>query len=82
VKRFIFFLFVLLNHCLLSASAQNAIFKEYDIRGVVGSEFTVEDTYDIACAIGTYFLEKNPLIKTVAVGGMDGPTHLRLKSTL
>lgn len=74
MKRIFCCLLILLNHCLLSASAQDIIFKEYDIRGVVGSEFTVEDSYDIACAMGTYLLEKDAKIKTIAVGA-DGRIH-------
>lgn len=49
----------------------DAIFREYDIRGKVGSEFIIDQTYDITRAIITYFKSKNPLVKTVAVG-MDG----------
>lgn len=45
-----------------------SIFREYDIRGKVGSEFVVEQTYDVTCAIITYFLQKNPQIKAIVVG--------------
>lgn len=74
MKRSLFLFFFWLNHCLLSAVAQDAIFKEYDIRGIVGTEFTLEDTYDIAYAIGTYLLEKDSTTKKVVVGA-DGRIH-------
>jgi phosphomannomutase / phosphoglucomutase len=49
----------------------DSIFREYDIRGKVGSEFIIEDVYKLAQAIATYFLQLNPNTKTVAIG-MDG----------
>lgn len=70
---FIFFI-TLFNYGLLFAEAKDSIFKEYDIRGVVGKEFEVEDTYQIASAIGTYFLEENPSTKTIVLG-TDGRIH-------
>lgn len=48
-----------------------SIFREYDIRGKVGSEFVIEQTYDLTRAIITYFLQKNPHINTIVIG-MDG----------
>lgn len=48
-----------------------AIFKKYDLRGIVGQEFNICDTYDLTKAIVTYFKKKYPTIKTIAVG-MDG----------
>ena len=59
---------------MLFATAQDVVFREYDIRGVVGKEFEVEDTYDIGCAIATYLLEKDATIKTIALGA-DGRVH-------
>lgn len=50
------------------------IFREYDIRGRVGSEFVLDDTYDLACAIAYYFVQNKKSVKTVAVG-MDGRVH-------
>ncbi|MCF7799829.1 phosphomannomutase/phosphoglucomutase [Candidatus Babeliales bacterium] len=47
------------------------IFKKYDIRGIVGKEMPIESTYNIAKAITTFFLKKNPKIKNILVG-MDG----------
>lgn len=52
----------------------DTIFREYDIRGEVGSEFIIDQSYDLACAIAFYCAQKNPVLKTVAVG-MDGRTH-------
>jgi phosphomannomutase / phosphoglucomutase len=51
-----------------------AIFREYDIRGIVGSELLIEETYDLGKAIGTYFKQEYPEQKTVLVG-RDGRTH-------
>lgn len=50
------------------------IFREYDIRGIVGTELVVENIYDLTCAIVDYCLEKNPTATTVALG-MDGRVH-------
>ncbi len=74
MKRFLFLLILLANQFLLSAAAQDAIFKEYDIRGVVGKQFNIEDSYEIACAIAAYFLEKDATIQTIALGA-DGRVH-------
>jgi phosphomannomutase / phosphoglucomutase len=52
----------------------DAIFREYDIRGKIGSEFDINQVYDLACATAYYFVEHNPTVRTVVVG-MDGRTH-------
>lgn len=52
----------------------DTIFREYDIRGKVGSELIIEDVYDLARAIAFYFSQKKVTVKTVAVG-MDGRLH-------
>lgn len=49
----------------------DSIFREYDIRGKIGSELIIADMYDLARSIAYYFQQKNPSIKTVALG-MDG----------
>lgn len=49
-------------------------FKKYDIRGVVGDEFTLEKTYRLTQAIAHYFLQQQPTMSTVIVG-MDGRVH-------
>ena len=48
-----------------------SIFREYDIRGIVGTHFNPEETYDLGRALVTYFLEKNPKTTTITIG-MDG----------
>ena len=53
---------------------QDGIFREYDIRGIVGKEFSIDDTEIIAKAIVTYILRKNTKTSTIIVG-MDGRTH-------
>jgi phosphomannomutase/phosphoglucomutase len=53
---------------------QDVIFREYDIRGKVGSELVVTETYDLSRAIVYYLKQKNPLLKRIAIG-MDGRTH-------
>lgn len=53
---------------------KDTIFREYDIRGKVNGELSIEKVYDLARAIAVYLLEQNPALTTVAVG-MDGRTH-------
>jgi phosphomannomutase / phosphoglucomutase len=74
MKRSLFLFYLLLNNCLLFATAQDHIFREYDIRGVVGKEFNVEDAYDMASAIATYLIEQDTSIKTISLGA-DGRVH-------
>lgn len=74
MKRLLFFFAFLLNHLALCAVASDEIFKEYDIRGIVGDEFEITDTYDIACAVATYFKDKNPNLDFIYVGA-DGRVH-------
>lgn len=50
---------------------QDSIFREYDIRGKVGSEFIIEEAYNLGCAIAVYFLQEKPDIKNVVLA-MDG----------
>jgi phosphomannomutase / phosphoglucomutase len=50
------------------------IFREYDIRGIVGEEFILENTYDLACAIATFLKRKSPENSRVVIG-RDGRTH-------
>lgn len=45
-----------------------SIFREYDIRGKVPSEFVVEETHNLTRALVTYFVQKNPQLKTIIVG--------------
>ncbi|MBN1549704.1 phosphomannomutase/phosphoglucomutase [Candidatus Babeliales bacterium] len=53
---------------------QKHIFREYDIRGIVGSELNVENVYSFARSLAYYMRRKEPQLQLVAVG-MDGRTH-------
>ena len=48
-----------------------AIFRKYDLRGIVGKDFEIQDAYQIASSILTYLKQKYPLLKKIAIG-MDG----------
>lgn len=48
-----------------------AIFKKYDLRGIVGKQFNVPDSYEITKAIISLFKNKYPNLQNIAVG-MDG----------
>lgn len=52
----------------------STIFREYDIRGKVGSEFIIDQVYQLTQAIAFYFKRHNPHVKTVLVG-MDARSH-------
>lgn len=51
----------------------DTIFREYDIRGKVGTEFIISEVYPLTQAIVYYFKQHKPSVKTVAVG-MDART--------
>ncbi|MCK4651399.1 phosphomannomutase/phosphoglucomutase [Candidatus Babeliales bacterium] len=53
---------------------KNQIFREYDIRGIVGKEIDIEETYNLSKAIITYYKQKNPQTQTIIVG-RDGRNH-------
>ena len=53
---------------------KNHIFREYDIRGIVGKEFEINETYQLAKAIITYFKKENPEIKKIVIA-RDGRNH-------
>ena len=53
---------------------KNHIFREYDIRGIVGKEFEINETYQLAKSIITYFKKENPEIKKVVIA-RDGRNH-------
>ena len=53
---------------------KEVIFREYDIRGVVGTEFIIEEAYLLGKAIGSYFKQIHPEHSTIIVG-KDGRTH-------
>ena len=49
------------------------IFRKYDLRGIVGEQFHVQDSYQITQSIIFYFKQKFPELKNIVVG-MDGRT--------
>lgn len=53
---------------------KETIFREYDIRGLVGSELMIEDVYDLARTIAFYLVQLNSAVKTVVVA-MDAREH-------
>lgn len=53
---------------------QDIVFREYDIRGIVGQELPIDSMYDLGKAIAYYFVIKKPTIKKIAIG-MDGRLH-------
>ena len=53
---------------------KDTIFRQYDIRGKVGSEIELDKVYDLTRAILYFFKEQNSHLKTIAVGN-DGRTH-------
>jgi phosphomannomutase/phosphoglucomutase len=52
----------------------NNIFREYDIRGVVGKEIHLDKIRDLTKSILSYFLQQNPSLSRIIVG-MDGRVH-------
>lgn len=53
---------------------KSQIFREYDIRGIIGKEIEISETYDLAKAIITYFLQQNPATKKIIIA-RDGRVH-------
>lgn len=53
---------------------KSVIFREYDIRGIVGTEITWENINNLTKAIVTYFIKTKPNINRISVG-MDGRIH-------
>lgn len=52
----------------------DVIFREYDIRGKIGTELDIAQVYTFAGALAYYLKQLNPDLTTLAVG-MDGRTH-------
>lgn len=50
------------------------IFREYDIRGIVGTELFIDKAYDLARSIATYLHYKHPQC-TKCIIGRDGRSH-------
>lgn len=60
----------------------DVIFREYDIRGKVGTELYIPQVYDFARSLAYYYKQLNPSLRKVAVG-MDGRIHsLEIKQEL
>jgi phosphomannomutase/phosphoglucomutase len=53
---------------------KDQIFREYDIRGKVPSELSVDEVYKLTKAVLYFFKEQNPNLKSIAVGN-DGRIH-------
>lgn len=53
---------------------KSTIFREYDIRGVVGSELFIEKAYDLGKAIVTFLKQKHPHATRVLLA-RDGRSH-------
>ena len=53
---------------------KSTIFREYDIRGKVGTELIIEHVYALTHAILFYYKQQIPLLQQIVVG-MDGRTH-------
>ncbi len=53
---------------------KDVIFREYDIRGIVGTELIIEEVAPLAHAIVAYLRTQDASLTTIAVG-MDGRTH-------
>lgn len=58
----------------MNRGIKESVFREYDIRGEVGTEIPIEATYDLTRSILAYMVAQNPLIHTISVA-MDGRTH-------
>ena len=74
MNRYLFLFIFLITESFLCAVAQDHVFKEYDIRAIIGKEMEVEDAYEIGNAIAKLLNEKNNHLKTIALGA-DGRIH-------
>lgn len=52
----------------------DTIFREYDIRGIVGTQLLIDQMYSLGCAIAYFLKQQKPTLHTIAIG-MDGRTH-------
>lgn len=59
---------------ILNKRLSDDIFKQYDIRGKVGSELFIDEVYNLVCAIAYFFKKNNPAIARIVVGA-DGRIH-------
>lgn len=63
-----------MERCVGRKKMVDHIFREYDIRGKVGSELIVEEMYDLVRALVYFLVIKDPQTKTIALG-IDGRVH-------
>jgi phosphomannomutase / phosphoglucomutase len=70
---FVFVATIFCTFCpsLAKGEIKDTIFRQYDIRGTVGTEIDINEVYELSRAIAYYYVQKNPDVKTIAVG-MDG----------
>lgn len=52
----------------------STIFREYDIRGVIGKDLSVEETYELGKAVVSYICRKHPKETTLIIGH-DARSH-------
>ena len=57
------------------------IFRQYDVRGVVGEDLTVDTAYAIGCAFASHLARKN-ITGAVAVGRDNRPSGNELRNSL
>jgi phosphomannomutase len=61
---------------------KETIFREYDIRGIVGTELIIAEVYDLGHAIAAYLLQLNSTVKKIVVA-IDAREHsLPIKNNL
>jgi phosphomannomutase/phosphoglucomutase len=53
---------------------KNTIFRQYDIRGIVGDELIIDEVYNLARSVAAYLVGQNGAVKKIAVG-MDAREH-------
>lgn len=53
------------------------IFREYDIRGLIGQELLIDECYDLGKALITYLAQKNPSSNSIIIG-RDGRSHSKI----
>lgn len=53
---------------------KNYIFREYDIRGIVGDDFEIDEVGSLTSAILAYFKTLDPALSTLVIG-RDGRVH-------
>lgn len=58
----------------MRTTMNSCIFREYDIRGVIGQELLIEECYHLGKALITFLANKNAGTDTIIIG-RDGRTH-------